>query len=241
MYTPSAAKLPEGFTADQMVTFPVNAFTSFAALFHQLGFGYPTSFEDDDRIDFSGESILIVGGGSNVGKLAIQLAKIIGIGKILVIASASRRSELEGMGATLVIDRHGSESHIKSQIEEYLGGEGLDKIYDCVSWDFTFPLSLLSKEGKSTLLTLHPAEEAMKIVKENGMNARLQFILGNPVFVGEELGNKFWVHLPRWVKEGKLLVGNFRVIEGLGKVQDIEDGLKSYADGSAVVPVIIHP
>jgi len=237
----SSAKIPSGFTADEMATFPVNAVTSFAALFDEKGFGFPAPFPGATtpwNFNAKEKTILVVGGGSSVGKMAIQYAKLAGIGTILTIASAGRTEELEKLGATHVIDRHLPAEDIQRQVKEISGQSGVENIYDCVSWDYTLPISLLSTTKSSVLLTLHPAEEAEKQAKRLRPKARVQFILGTADFI-QPATREFWEALPVWVKEGKLAVGKYRVVEGLD-LGRIEEGLDSYRDGSAVTPVIVR-
>jgi NADPH:quinone reductase len=233
------AKVPEGFGFDEVVTFPVNAGTSFSALFHPLGFGIPPPFAPKADFDATSETILVIGGGSNVGKLALQYAKMVGIGQVIAIASASNEAELKRLGATHVIDRHLSPTEITEKIKEVTGEEGVSKIYDCVSWDYTFALSLLSTTKPGIFLALHPVEEAEKIAKETVLDVRVQFVLGNSGFM-QPLTATYWEHLPEWVKQGKLEVGQYKVIEGLDLMK-IEEGLDSYRDGGKVVPVVVHP
>jgi len=80
-----------------MVTFPVNATTSFAALFDVKGFGFLHSsipnFQSGVRAKET--TVLVIGGGSAVGKLAIQYAKLAGIGTVIAIASVGRIEELK--------------------------------------------------------------------------------------------------------------------------------------------------
>ena len=146
---------------------------------------------------------------------------------------------MKGLGATHVIDRHASQEEIERQIKEITGGERLEYIYDCVSWDFTFSISLLSETKSSKLLVLHPAEEAEEQVKKTRPHASVVFILGNSDFI-QPTTKQFWEALPVWIQEGKLGVGKFHVIEGMD-LKSIEEGLDSYRDGSAAVPVVVHP
>lgn len=237
----SSALIPEGFTDDEVVTFPVNALTSFAALFHGKGFGFaaPAPFPPSYGTEAKEKTILIVGGGSRAGQLAIQYAKLAGVGVVITLASAARIEELKELGATHVIDRHASQEQIEKQITEITGGERLEYVYDCVSWDFTFSISLLSETKPSKLLVLHPAEEAETQAKVVRPNAGVMFILGNSDFI-QPATKQFWEALPVWIKEKKLAVGRFKVIEGMD-LKAIEEGLDSYRDGNAVVPVVVHP
>jgi NADPH2:quinone reductase len=77
----------------------------------------------------------VIGGGSSVGKFAIQYAELASIGTVIAIASAARTEELKKLGATHVIDRHTSDEEIQQVVKEITGEEGVENIYDYVSWD----------------------------------------------------------------------------------------------------------
>jgi NADPH2:quinone reductase len=224
-----------------MVTFPVNATTSFAALFDVKGFGFPAPppfSSSKEEFDAKETAVFVIGGGSAVGKLAIQYAKLAGIGTVITIASVGRTEELKALGATNIIDRHAMPEDIRAEVKN-ITGQGVEYIYDCVSWDYDLAISLLSKTKKSVLLTLHPAEKAIERAKEMRPSARVQFIVGNADFIQPHT-KVFWEALPIWVKEGRLKVEKVRVVEGLN-LEGIEEGLASYRDGSAVLPVVVHP
>jgi len=237
----NSTKVPHGLSLDDIAAFPVNSITSFIAVFDDKGFGFPTSF-DHPSPALSKETILVVGGGSNVGKMAIQFAALIGVGKILTIASAGRTEELKKLGVTHVIDRHGTPEAIAKEIKEITAADGgLTKIYDCVSWDYSFDLELLAEsKNHGHLLTLHPVDQAQELVKEKGLDVTVTFIFGNPGFMKPSLNKQFWESLPGWVQDGKLGIPKYRFVEGFD-LEKIGEGLKSYLDGSAVTPVIVHP
>jgi NADPH2:quinone reductase len=235
----SAGKTPPSLTLDDAVTFPVNACTSFAALFHPNGFGFTPPFSSKPHLWVPSQTILIIGGGSNVGKLAIQFAKLAGIQSIVTIASGANSAALQELGATHVVDRHLDPASITSEIRKIVGQDGVTHIYDCVSWDYSFPISLLSPSKHSTLLTLHPCDDAERIVKQKGLDCRVQFILGNSAFL-QPLTKQFWESLPGWIERGSLAVAKYRVVEGLD-LKLVEEGLDSYRDGNPVTPVVVHP
>jgi NADPH2:quinone reductase len=234
-----SAKIPTGYDFDQMATIPVNAATSFSALFNEQGFGFPMPGFKKAEWDPKSETILVIGGGSNVGKMAIQYGKLIGLGKILTIASATNTSALKELGATYVIDRHQTPSEIQAQITEIVGSEGLSKIYDCVSWEHDMALSLLSPDKPGILLGLHPVDEAKKAIAERKLNVKATLILGISSFM-QPLTKAFWESLPNWVANGDLAIGKYKVIEGFN-LPAIEEGLDMYIDGKPVTPVVVHP
>jgi NADPH2:quinone reductase len=55
--------------------------------------------------DFKGQRLLVVGGWPNCERFRVQLAKLAGIGKIVVIGSKRSCSEVKSYGATNVIYR----------------------------------------------------------------------------------------------------------------------------------------
>jgi NADPH2:quinone reductase len=104
----ASAPIPHGFTADQTATFPVNAVASFEALFHPAhGFGFPAPLPaPDPHFDYAAQSIVVIGGGSNVGKLGIQFARLVGVGKIIAVAAERNAAALRALGVTHVVNRH---------------------------------------------------------------------------------------------------------------------------------------
>ena len=234
----SSAKVPAGFSLDDMVTFPVNAVTSYAALFNDKGFGFPSPVSTDN-VSFSEKTVVIIGGGSNVGKVGIQFAKLAGVVKVIAIASAANAEELKRIGATHVIDRHAPQSSIVEQVHAITGRNGATHIYDCVSWELSLAKSLLPTSGKGILLTLHPFDDAEETFNKEGLDCRVTFVLGNSVWM-EPLTQSFWEFLPLWVRQGKLGVSKYKVIEGLD-LKLIEEGLDLYKDGKPVTPIVVHP
>ena len=118
------AKIPDSFTVDQLVSLPVNAAMSFLALSHPTSLEsaapFPTSAQ---RLDASQQNVVIFGAGSQVGRLAIQVAKLAGIGTIIAVAAGSRTTELKNVGATHVLDRHEEQADLVKQVHHIVGGK----------------------------------------------------------------------------------------------------------------------
>jgi NADPH:quinone reductase len=87
--------------------------------------------------------------------------------------------------------------------------------------------------------TLHPAEGAIELVKEKGLEGTVKvgFVVGNSSFLAP-LTEGFWKALPDWIEAGKLAVPEYRVVEGLD-LRAVEEGLDSYKDGSPVTPFVV--
>ncbi|KAI5362894.1 Putative GroES-like superfamily, alcohol dehydrogenase, NAD(P)-binding domain superfamily [Septoria linicola] len=113
------AKVPTGFTTGQVVTLPVNLFTSFQALFTQKqGFNWPAPWQLRKDFDPATQTIITIGAGSVIGKYAIQPARLANIGQIIAIAGPTNEAELESLGATHIIDRHDSIETITSKYDQ---------------------------------------------------------------------------------------------------------------------------
>lgn len=242
----AVAKVPKGVTMDAAVTFPVNATTSFEALFHpENGFGFPAPLPEDEKsslpeahIDPQAQTVVIIGGGSSVGRLGLQFAGLAGIGRIITVASLQNEAELRSLGATHVVDRHDTQESIAKKVHEIVPREDITHIYDCVSWDSSLSLLIVSKTKQSIILTLHPSD--IGIAQEQGLEkCRVRHLFGQNEFLRPML-KPFWKSLPRWIEEGRLVTRKHRVIEGLD-LEKIESALDDYRDGSPVLQVIVHP
>ena len=214
-------KSPDGFTDEQVATLPINVVTSWIALFTSFGFGFPAPFSDESKIfDYAAQTVVIIGGGSNAGKFAIQLARIAGVGTVIAIAGPANKDILLAMGATHVIDRYAEPQDIAAQVHAITGKEGATHLYDCVSMDFSLATALLPTSGPSKLRTLLPSDTSLNPECDVAMldcnNA--------------SLAPRFWTQLPKWLEEGRLLPTEYRVIEGLEEVEEINGALDGYRD-----------
>jgi NADPH:quinone reductase len=60
---------------------------------------------DEVGFDCRSQTLSVVGGGSSCGEFAVQVARLMGLGRIVVVAGKGNDKELRGYGATDVIDR----------------------------------------------------------------------------------------------------------------------------------------
>ncbi|KAL4901514.1 hypothetical protein BDW74DRAFT_187712 [Aspergillus multicolor] len=228
-----AARIPGHMSFDEATTIPVNAIASFVALFSESGLHLTPRFLGHES-DYSNGAIVIIGGGSNSGKFAIQFARLAGFGKIVVTARLrdDNGQSLRELGATHVIDREAAD--VEEQIRALVGDE-LVYAFDAVNGpnadgiSHQLALSLLSSTKKGSLATLVRGEADPAIAATKAAGDR------HP-----ELAARFWRELPGWIENGQFKPLEFEVIEGLDvvKVNDLLDG---YRDGRAVAKTQVHP
>lgn len=231
------AKIPEGFSPEQVVTLPVNLVTSFQALFtHNSGFGFKLGAEDGDEA--ADQTLVIIGAGAVVGKFAVQLARFAGIRTIIAIAGLDGEEELKRMGATHVVDRRLSQETIVEQVHSITGKDGVTNIYDCRSMSFELAADLLAEGKKTRLVTVHPDNENPGVVASKRPDAEMTFIEGSSENLGE-LEGVFWRDVGWWLKDGWVLPAKFRVVEGLKKVDEINAALDGYAAGSGGPQLVV--
>ncbi|KAI1019328.1 hypothetical protein LB503_009136 [Fusarium chuoi] len=95
-------KIPAGVSSKDASVICMPAHTAADALFNVIGLGLPAAGVAD--IDPVGKGILIWGGASSVGMMAIQLAKAAGLQYIFTTASAKNHDILRELGATHCFD-----------------------------------------------------------------------------------------------------------------------------------------
>lgn len=232
-----SALVPEGFSDDQASTLPVNAVTAFTALFNSTNFAFP--YPRQEGYDYASQTLVIIGGGSNVGRLTLQMAKLVGLGKVIAVASISGAEELKALGATHVVDRYSDD--IARDIYAITGGQdSVTNVLDCVNWTYEFATALVSSTRPGTIVTLHQAETAVAELEKLGKkDVQAGIALGLREYFAE-LSEALWGSIGQWLTEGKIQPGKYRVIEGLDE-ENINEALDSYRDGKPVLQAVIHP
>lgn len=201
-------------------TLPTNVSASFVALFDVLGLPAPWQSGQSGP-----EHILIVGGGSNCGKFAVQLAKLARIQNIIVVGGDE--AQLKRLGATQVINRHLSEDVIVDKIRNATSKE-LSHALDAVNSPdgLNLALAALSDNGPGKLARLLPIGTV-----ENARGHELLDVLGlflyrNPLCVA------FWERLTDYVAVGSISPTSFSTHEGL-HANNVNAALDGYRDGTS--------
>ncbi|KAF2665555.1 GroES-like protein [Microthyrium microscopicum] len=170
-----AAIVPEGITDAEAALYPINAVTSAKVLFTSEGLGFPLpGTAEAASFDFSAQHIVILGGGTNCGKLAIQFARLAGIGRIVVTASASSGPLLRDLGATCVVDRQSA--NIEEQIRAAIEGE-IIHVFDAYG-NVDLGVSLLSEKKKGTLIDIIQGKVSAEVLEKKKAKFDHRFLQG---------------------------------------------------------------
>jgi NADPH:quinone reductase len=217
------AKVPSGLAGglDAMATVPTNAIAGVFALFapprsgpnRTGGLGIPVPWMKDvspewerkvDAFDYGRTTVLVVGGGSNCGRWAVQLLRLAGIGKIVVVGG--KEEELKDYGATKVIDRHGGDEAVLARVKEAVGDDLL-YAFDAVNVpaDQLVAVRALSTKhrGSFSRLVRNPHVDLEAAVTENEIGFNVVDVLGGSQ-VNPEIAAPFWARLEGWMKTGVL-------------------------------------
>ncbi|RFU79625.1 hypothetical protein TARUN_2598 [Trichoderma arundinaceum] len=224
------ARVPSSITLDEATTLPLNALTMYIALFDASTLAIPSPLTPaGQKFDYSNISIAIIGGSSNCGMLALQLAKWAGFGTVVAIANKKKTDLLHEYGATSVIDRMLSDDFIESEVRKIVGDKLLH-VCDAVNvTDQTLAVRLLSNTQKGIMVPLtHRArmDESKLSAKTSGYEIR-KFVC-RPV-QKRELASTFWKAFPGLVEKGVIKPTEFSVIKGLDE-EKINETLNQYRD-----------
>jgi NADPH2:quinone reductase len=132
---PQCLPVPKGFSLVEAAALPETCFTVWTNLFERGALK-------------AGESVLVHGGSSGIGTIAIQLAKALGAQPIFATAGTRDKCHAaEKLGATRGID-YKHEDFVKV-VKEATGGRGVDVVLDMVGGDYIQRnISALAVEGR---------------------------------------------------------------------------------------------
>ncbi|MEK7268330.1 MAG: alcohol dehydrogenase catalytic domain-containing protein, partial [Nitrospirota bacterium] len=180
----NAIPLPKGLTFEQAAAFPLVSVTAWHMLF-ALGELRP------------GEAVLVMGAGSGVGSIAVQMARFAGARVITTVGSDEKIPKASALGAEEVIN-HAKED-VSKRVKEWTGGRGVDVVIEHIGpevWEACF-LSL-AKGGRLVTCGATTGAEAATVVNNNAAATLLilqTFAGGREVIVSRgqliEIGGSF--------------------------------------------------
>lgn len=119
----NAIPIPGALSFEEAAAFPLVSVTAWHMLF-TLGELRP------------GESVLVIGGGSGVGSIAVQLARAAGARVFTTVGTEEKVTRAKGLGAEEVINH--SREEIARRIKELTNGRGVDLVIEHIGpavWD----------------------------------------------------------------------------------------------------------
>ncbi len=112
-----------------------------------------------------GEVLLVHGGTSGIGSMAIKLAKLFGITAITTCGSDAKCEQARGIGANLAINYR--EADFVEAVKDFTSGKGADVVLDMVAGSYTQRnLDCLGMDGRLvTIATLGGITAEISVVK----------------------------------------------------------------------------
>ena len=146
---------PEALSHADAATLPLAIFTAAVAMFMQLpAAGADIALSPDSG---AGRPILIWGGASSVGQVAIQMAAYAGF-NVITLASAKHTERLTALGASAVIDYH--DEDYANQVAAALNGAPLTLAFDTISPDTTLKsVALMDKDAPGFVTSINQGIE----------------------------------------------------------------------------------
>ena len=230
-----AARVPVEISDAQAATLPTNLITAVVGLFDSAALGLPAPWDAAaSGFNYKDTSILILGGGSNTGKFAIQAATLAGVGTIIVVAGLRSAEEVKNLGATHVIDRTKSATEVAAEVREIVGDTliyAFDAINPVESQHVGVEALSNTKTGKfARLLPLGPVDESkLSAKKEAGFETLnvLGISTGKP-----DIAIPLWERVAGWLEDGKIKPTPYQIVKG-SDVDAVNGILDEYSNGSA--------
>ena len=130
--------IPENWTADEAATLPENLFTVYDNLITRAGLR-------------PGEQVLIHGGSSGIGTMAIMLSRAIGAKPIVTAGSQEKCEACLKLGVEHAINYKTSD--FVEEVKRFTGGRGVDVILDMVGGPYvTRNVEALAPEGRVAII-----------------------------------------------------------------------------------------
>ncbi|KAF7192379.1 Hps1-dma1 cluster oxidoreductase toxD [Pseudocercospora fuligena] len=220
-----AVKIPEGVGDEEAATLGIGVSTAGLGLYKEMGLPLPGSVE-------FGEWVLVYGGSSATGSLAVQFAELSGA-KVIATCSSRNFEFVRGLGAIEVFDYNepGCAEKIRKRTDDQLV-----YVFDCIGGDLGSKIctnAIGSKGGLNCSIipsTSYPRGD----VRVNRVVA--YSIFGEPfqapgkvvptMMEDHVFGKMFWRLPERLLAEGKIKTHPSRVGHGLASVFEGLDGMR---------------
>ena len=138
--------VPDALTMVEAAAMPETLFTVWTNLFER-------AYARD------GETVLVHGGTSGIGTMAIALAKLFGLKILVTCGSDEKCARAEALGADGAINYR--EQDFAEAVKDFTGGRGVDIVIDMVGGDyFSRNLACLADDGRHVSIAVQRGAEA---------------------------------------------------------------------------------
>ena len=200
----AAAPIPQSMSFEEATTFPMGVSTVASGLFHMHGLQLPAA--DGSSKPYQGQGLVVWGGVSAVGVMAVQIAKQVGF-TVFATASQHQHEYVKSMGAAAVVDY--KDPDVVNKIVEAAKKEGVPITvgYDAISTgDTPFQTAeIIDKsnggKGGKLVVTLEPSKD-----KSFPSNIEVKSALAFGLYTQEEKMARFIFHewLPTAMEKGTM-------------------------------------
>ncbi|KAF7789614.1 hypothetical protein EIP86_000560 [Pleurotus ostreatoroseus] len=233
------AKVPENISLDQASAIPLVLATAALGLYSSPkgGAGLTAPWVEGGHGKYAGQPILIVGGSSSVGQIAIQLAKLSGFSPILTTASARNEAYLKSLGATHVLTREAVPlASLPSEVKK-ITSEPVKIVYDSISDADTQSAAyeVLAPGGQIVLVLPFSVDEAKRSADKEVVQ-----VFGNVhAPQNRAAGVALYKNLTELLRNGDIKPNRIEVLpNGLA---GIPDGLEKLKAGVSALKIVARP
>ncbi|KAL1793793.1 hypothetical protein ACET3X_008775 [Alternaria dauci] len=230
----TTAKIPNHMDFEHGAMLPMTVATSSIALFSDLGLPLPTS----EPAEKSSGSILIWGGASGLGSLAIQFARLVGL-SVYAVASPGHHEYLRSLGASKLFD-YRSLTVVEDIIDAAKrAGQPIRRALDVVSEATTVKATaeVLSRSGGQGSKLAHVLPWPESEMQPDGIE--LLSVSGENIWTTRKDIATWLFHtfLPSALKDGSIVPSpKLQIVEGgLTGLQSAMDALKKGVSGQKLV------
>jgi putative PIG3 family NAD(P)H quinone oxidoreductase len=185
--------VPRGLSMEQAAALPETLFTVWTNVFQRAYAG-------------EGDHLLVHGGTSGIGTMAIALGRLFGLTVIVTAGSDDKCAQAEKLGAAKAINYRTSD--FVEEVKAFTGGRGVDIVLDMVGGDYV-PRNLrcLAEEGRHVSIAVQrgaKVELSLWDIMRHRLTLTGSTLRGRDVefkaLVADELARMVWPH----VEEGAL-------------------------------------
>lgn len=233
------AKIPDSISSLSASTIITGVSTAALALYDVLGVPLPDLSLKPGEATKSGDGILIWGGASAVGSMAVQLARQAGL-TVFTTASKKHHDRLRSLGADVVVDYHSDTAVDDMVAAAKKSGTTIPLAVDVISKPGTLrpTMDVLLRAGGDTkplkLTQTGPWPEEVVVPEQ----ITAAWVSGGDLW-GRRQDLSAWLFgeaIPAWLANGVVTTGDCKVIPGgLGGLQTALEVLLEGVQGEKVV------